>query len=356
MDDKLLEVVVAAGVSLVVSVLGLWLGPRGQASVERLKNELEEKADDVRHVYQQRLEELKSVLADRNSATSARRDYEYDARKRLYEQVEPILFQLYESLEEAHYRVRSLARSSRSGNLGLGNESYIANDNYYLRSTAYKLILPVAYLRMIQRRITFVDLSLDTTFSLRYSLLKLYSRSFTDDFVFADLAPKLAYDPNNPNWKQLRRQQPAIYFRQALVVGDLEDIADSLVKQDQGTLRALQFGEFESILPQQRDDTSLQELLDLMQGFSPEEKPVLARMLVTQACLAQLILSTYDLKATSDLPSRLEAIVNSRQLQTTLAWRSGQVAELRPAHSYLAERLGWLGGEQFWIVRDRSNL
>ena len=53
------------------------------------------------------LERLKSELADEAASKSARRDYEYEARKRLYQEIEPLLFQLHEAAEEAFYRVRA---------------------------------------------------------------------------------------------------------------------------------------------------------------------------------------------------------------------------------------------------------
>jgi hypothetical protein len=368
MDVKLVTALIGAGVSLVVTVLGNWLGPRGQRSVERLraqltnanehlKHELDQRSDMLRNEFLEKLEATKGEIADQTSAKAARRDYEYDARKRLYAQVEPIFFQLYEALEEAHYRVRSLARSSRSENLGSGPQSWLANDGYYLRSTIYKLILPASYLPLIQRRITFIDLSLDSTIRLRYLLLKLYSRSFTDDFVFASLQPPLTYRPNSEEWKHLRNAQPQVYSRQALLVGDLENIAAALLREQAGTERVALFSEFETILdarPEHND--SLQELVDLFRGFSPGEKPVLARMLITQACLAQLILSTYHHEP--DVPHlllRLDALISSSTAKNVLAWTDsadGDGSLLKPARQYLAERLEWLYKDDTWLESE----
>ena len=39
------------------------------------------------------IEEFKSKLLEEHSERSARRDYEYEAKKRLYKEFEPILFQ-----------------------------------------------------------------------------------------------------------------------------------------------------------------------------------------------------------------------------------------------------------------------
>ena len=357
MDEKLLAAIIGGVVSLIIAILSQWLGPRSQRSIERLRAELsleaegvkkgfERQSEALRNEFTRNLEELKGALSDRNSASAARRDYEYEARKRLYTEVEPILFQLYESLEEAHYRVRSLARSSRSGNLGTHAKSWLADEGYYLRSTIYKLTIPVVYLRLIQRRITFVDLGLDPTIRLRYLLLKLYSRSFTDDFVFASMEPTLPYDPNHEDWATQRKNNPGVYSRQALVVGDLENIADGLLKTDEGTARPLLFAEFEKLLEQRRsEDDSLQELVDLFLGFSPAKKPILARMLTTQAYLAQMILSTYrDRVDTEGLLHSLDTLLQMKELRTELAWdeTDGVAAGPKQARDYLQQRLEWL--------------
>src|SRR5208337_2908209 len=60
-------------------------------------------------------------------------------------------FQLFEAAEHAYFRVKSLARTSRSGNLGTGPASWIDRAGYYLRSTVYRMLLPAAIFRLIQR-------------------------------------------------------------------------------------------------------------------------------------------------------------------------------------------------------------
>jgi hypothetical protein len=46
---------------------------------------------------QKEVERLKGEVADKNSESAARRAYEYEARKKLYHEFEPIRFQLLES-------------------------------------------------------------------------------------------------------------------------------------------------------------------------------------------------------------------------------------------------------------------
>src|SRR5258706_56753 len=73
---------------------------------------------------------------------------EYDARKRLYEEVEPLLFQLFENANHALNRIRNLARASRDGQL----ESWLAQqgDSYYLRSTLHSFLVPLASIHLIR--------------------------------------------------------------------------------------------------------------------------------------------------------------------------------------------------------------
>lgn len=365
MDEKTVAALIAGAVSIVVAVLGHFLGQRTQRDLARYKADLdaeneafrrrlEANAASVQQQMDERIEKLKGAIEDHNSANSARRDYEYEARKRLYAEVEPILFQLYEALEEAHYRVRSLARTSRSGNLGIGPASWIDEDGYYLRSTMYKIVLPAAFLRLMQRSITFVDLGLDSTIHLRYLLLKLYSRTFTDDFVFSGLDPRLEYDPNHEDWQALREKRPEAYWRQALLVGDLEGVADAILV-DGGPRRVMSFAEFDTLVDS--PEGQLAELVTLFQAFAPARKPVLARMLVTQACLSQLILSTY-LQPTSpqELPGRIKAICASSALADVLSWTDGATADddLRVADIYLSERLSWIATGESWVVRDMA--
>jgi hypothetical protein len=343
MEKEVVRALVAAAAAIVVAVFSAIVSLVSARRAARVRGDLER---------------LKHSLGEQAAERDARRDYEYDARKRLYSEVEPVLFQLYESLEEAHYRVRSLARTARDGKLGWGNTSWVHGPGYYLHSTMYKLILPAVQFRLMQRRVTFVDLNLDESIRLRYQLLKLYARSFTDDFVLAAISPQLPYEPNNKDWRSLRATEPAIYWRQALTVGSLEKIADALVIQGgEKPARAMFFGEFDRLVAAAESvGEGVHGLRSLLTGFSPGTRPVLARILIAQACMAQLILSTYDQRTTAaQLQDRLKGIVSAIEKGKTLEWKDGQRSEeLQVAQQYWSERLEWVVSPSAWIESDRS--
>jgi hypothetical protein len=333
MDDKLLAALVGGGASLVVALLGQIFNPVSQRRLEKQKAEL-----------QKEIEQVKGGIVDRSSAQAARREYEYDARKRLYSEIEPLFFQLYESVEECYFRILSLARTSRQGHLGIHEGSWVRDRGYYLLSTAYKLILPSVVYRLIQRRMTFIDLKLDEVLRVRYLLLKNLVHSFADPFDFAELRPSLPYEPD---WEDLalQKKNPAVSRPQGLVKGDLENLIDELIIKDDETLRPLFFGEFEKhLLTQKEKDNYSETLVALYTGFTPHTDPILARMLIAQACLCHLLMTTYrNYKGIQDLRREFEVFSNSRDVLAQLQWTDGaECLEISIVKPYVIECLDWV--------------
>jgi hypothetical protein len=157
----------------------------------------------------------------------------------------------------------------------------------------------------------------------------------------------LRYEPDWENQK-LRDKNPAIYRPQGFVTGDLENLIDELIVNDGGFLRACSFGEFEKhVHAAGNKDSLIGELLALYRGFASETHPVLARMLVTQAGLCNLLMTTYKkLVGIQGLRQHLDAFINSAEVRSQLRWREtdGECAELKTVHSYLVGCLDWIEG------------
>lgn len=277
--------VVAAIVALVNSFITRQTSLANQRNLER---------------HQHELETLKATLQDQKAEKDARRDYEYQARKRLYQQCEPLLFQLVELAENGLNRIYSLARTARSGDLSLTlNEGWL-NDtrNYYLASTVYKLTAPLVVYRLIQRRLTLVDLTVDTHINSQYLLAKRLFISFTDDFEFARAEPTIEYDPNADVPAQIANKNPRKYMRQAMFIGSLESLVDSFItRESEGSQRCVTYGEFEAIYYQNhRVAESFNEVAELFHNFHPKTRPVLWRILIAQAHIYQALIRTRQLK------------------------------------------------------------
>lgn len=231
------------------------------------------------------LQRSQAVLTEQQSAKQSRLDYEYEARKRLYHECEPLIFELLEFAENAADRIRGLARTARQGDL----PDWLADDSYYMASTLFYLLAPVAVYKLMRRRLTAIDMTLDQNIARHYRLAKHVAWSFADDFAFAWglHVHELKYDPNNPDWINLRRGNQAEFWRQGLPYGRLDNAVESLIIRDHepdGPLRIRSFGEFESALHEPGSvSDSFVRVRDIFTNFHPANRPVLWRMLVAQA-------------------------------------------------------------------------
>lgn len=319
-DIKIWVALIAAGASLLVAVVG-YLGTRGN---------------------QKALEILRADLAEKAATRNARLEYEFEARKRLYKECGPLLFQLSEFAERALGRIGGLARTAASGDLDPGR-SWLGR-GYYSLSTYYRLFAPLAAGRLLQNKLTHLDLSLDPAIHWQYALVKQLADSFTDDFVLArgdvdrDGAAgasnaTLRYDPHHDDAETLRRRDSATYWQQGVPRGILENAVSALIVSDaDGRERVMDFREFQEAFA--GGSLSVRAAFDrigyLFDGFHPRSRPVLWRILIAQAFLYRAFLAAQ--------PSELPAATLWSQLRQPgdlpdLDWRGpDERAEIPDAH------------------------
>lgn len=264
---------------------------------------------------------VNALLARRNTAAQARISYNYEARQRLYTVCEPLLFQATEQAVEASSRIRGLAKATRNGQLRLDGSGWLdAPEKYFFRSTVYNLLAPLTSFSILQRRLTTVDLSLDTAVRAKYEMLKLIFFSFKSDWNLAewdDEGTALEYDrnrtdPGEPERERLLRDSPQCYAPQGLYRAMLYVVAEAFVTHDDdptsGAIeRCITFGEFQrewkgveagrmsftrrslNRLGRGRVAAPLEPVFDplveLFAGFHPQRKPVLWRVLISQYLL-----------------------------------------------------------------------
>ena len=278
MDAPVIASLVAACSSLIVAVLGAAWGWRNQ----------------------RRLAIVQDLISEKKADRDARRDYEYEARKRLYVECEPLFFQMNEAAEHTVHRILSLARTSRQGHLGWSDVSWIALPEYYARSTMYMLLAPLAIFKLLQQRLTLVDLTVDPMVRGRYELAKWFYLTLTNDFELARLTPEIPYDPHSPDAQHLRGKDPCQYWKQGVPLGILDSAVESLIVTDKDApARCISFGEFEQKF--QDKQSSLAKafgyLTDGILGFDPRTRPVLWRILIVQAHLAKAIMIACESQA-----------------------------------------------------------
>lgn len=250
---------------------------------------------------------LKNRLDQEAKAEDARQAYEYDARKRLYRECEPLLFQARELANEARGRIIGLAIAARNGDIDEDGAGWLAKPGYYTLSTCYRLVAPATTYLLLQRRLTDFDLGLEPRIQAQYEVLKLLYASVSDDFdlgetVGLDYHPDDA-DPGRRDREKLRAEQPAIYWRQGLYRGTMSLVGDAFILKEGEVRRCKTFSEFyvEAQDPQSSIGRVLPELLELVQGFHPARRPVLWLVMVEQLMLYDVLRQCSKLKPNDEV-------------------------------------------------------
>jgi hypothetical protein len=350
MDIRIAGALIAAGASLIIAIIAAIESGINIRHVHELQVKLEQQKQILAGELESQKLYLVNELEERRAVGDARRDYEYDARRRLYEQCEPLLFQAIEFAEVACSRIISLAQSARRQDIKANGTGWLARPGYYFQSTVYMLLAPLATTKILQMRLTTVDLSLEPRLQLQYKLLKSIYQSFAGDFQIAARDPVLQYDPDRADpdksdRERLLKEAPEVYRRQGLYFGTLEVLAESML--DHGRTRCKSFGEF--IADWNNSQTKVNDLIPditaLFEGFHPGRHPVLWRVLVSQFLQYRLFLNIQR----KGVRERYDALGLIRMPQDSVLsrfdWRSTQneaneSAVREPfdvAHAYLLE-------------------
>lgn len=280
-------------------------------------------------------------IARRNEEASARRAYEYEALKRLYSEVEPLLFQVESAAAAARDRAVNLARAARTGALD-GAGHWLRDEGYYLASTLHALVRPAVFYRLLVRRITSIDLSLDPNKAIVFALLREYDRALGADFDLAQQTPSLAYDPNDESELPIGSGGR---FRQGLVAGRRDILVDAMIRRDPGEpARSCNFGELERALAEdEATRNACAPLTAILRDFSPRERPVFWRIVLLQAVLSRIVLEALEpRKKPLHLRRTLDMIIDDPK------WREAHVTgdptaaagDYEAVRSYLGPKLG----------------
>jgi hypothetical protein len=264
------------------------------------------------------LEDLKAGLADQNDAAKARRDYEYEARKRLYQELYPLAFQLQEAALSARHRIMNLARASRDGNLAPGANNWLTSANpYYFTSVVHGLIAPLAIYELMSRKLTLLDLSLDDDLRCQYFIAGQAYEALRSDYNLAQPPyPPIAFGVGEGAYEPPEDRPDALppepdqrwAWRQGLYSGQIGQAVAIMLRVDGPTTRVMTFAEFVNALAgldlRTDDDpaaagtvagnmkTVLRPMSDLVSGFHPARRPVTWRILMAQAaCYRTLALA-----------------------------------------------------------------
>jgi hypothetical protein len=206
--------------------------------------------------------EQQGILAQRNALTS----YEFEARKRLYTDCEPIFFQIEEAAEDA---LRQLCRICKPDtcekfspvrqNLDSNPDEWMLTRSSELIATYYALFAPLALFCLLREHLTSADFSLDKKVWFRYRLARELYESFQDDTGLANCDPPFVYNPAVKEWRKKRLENPREHWWQGLTRGRLDRAARLLIVRENGSARLMTFGEFEDLYEKTYKDSDIVE-------------------------------------------------------------------------------------------------
>jgi hypothetical protein len=269
-----------------------------ESAASQAQREHETQLREKQEEFEQTLELLKGQLREVEAERVARRDYEYEARKRLYSELQPLLFELRELSESAYRWVISLARTAQQGRL-----SWLSK-GYFLTMTLYRFTAPLAVFRLVHRRLTMVDFSVDRHIRVQYNITKQIYLSISDGFSIAKAGDHpIPYEPHEV--RRRRRRKPSIHPQQHLFPihpqqhlfrGHLDMIADAMVVRDPDGPRCMTFGEFDTEFKNPRSDVyrAIRALAAGFSEFEPGSRPVVWRMLIVQMYFHKALLHTFE--------------------------------------------------------------
>ena len=278
MDDKLLAALIGGGASLLGVVVGLVFNPITQRRLQELKAAQDEE-----------MAKLRARLDESSGERKAQRDYEYEARKRLYADVQPLMIQIALACEATFSRMANLAQTAQRGDLGTGPRSWLIADPYYIASTVHRLLLPGACFQLLRDKTTELDFQLDPKIATLYRLLRTSYLALTKEFEFAAAEPKLEYSPYAGDAEARAGDDPARFLRQGVATGNVDNaLAAMIVAQEGKNHRVLRVGELQVGMEKRSGEIrrTLEEFFWIVRGFHPLERPVLWRIMCAQACLA----------------------------------------------------------------------
>lgn len=230
-------------VSSVVSSVGVtaagtwWLG-RTWVS-HKLSSELEKTKGDIK-------KGVETELADRG----AQRDYEFSAKQRLYSAIGPLKFQLLIACRDM---------SKHISTYGMESVKYtLEPTNYYGKSTLYRIIVPLAFVELIERQVAVADFSVDPEAVELLRFKKSAYRAYKSD------KPIL----NHPDAYWNKQHQHLFHHT-------ISKMVDAIIIADQAVgYRPMYFREFEELLIDENRNKPIAPLVRIIEDFSIEKKPI----------------------------------------------------------------------------------
>lgn len=298
MFGTILAAIVTGSLGLIASLVSLFFTRRTQEGQIELKDRLDRMAREE----------------------DAWRSYEFEARKRLYADVRPLLFQIAENSHLGRDRIIRV----------LKNEVQL-RDKKDISTSSLWIFAPLVLGRELQRRLTNVDLKLDSAVRAQYIVIREMLTNFHAGRAIAAVEPRIPYRENHDEKRENDHEQ-----RGHLTWSQLERVIELFtVREKDGPTRPLRQGEFEDVLASDRlkIEAKLKVVYDLFGNLSPNSSRVLGRLLLAQSAFMHVLIEMQD-SGTGDIPESVLP-VDPKEIN----WGSLEPQDISAAEKYVRGRL-----------------
>ena len=216
----------------------------------RLQRELESHKAILSTELQREIETHKARLNEdaQNalSEASSQRQYEAEARKRLYQAIGPLRFQLLLACRDAIGRIERL----------VSEETYAINLNsYFGRNTVYRILRPIALCDLIESRMALADFSVDKGAIDCLRLRRSYHKALSSEIPIASMP--------GSDWSTQTQH----------VFADKISKAAQVLKNTEADGEILRYHDFEDLIEKNGVEI-ISPFQNIFDNFSPNQKPL----------------------------------------------------------------------------------
>jgi hypothetical protein len=261
------------------------------------------------------------------------RSYQFEARKRLYADVRPLLFQI------ADYSYLGRDRIIRV----LKNEINVRDK---VGTTSLRIFAPLVLGRELQRRLTSVDLMLDPAVEAQYAVIREMLTNLHAGRDIAAVDPRISYRMNGEprghlGWAHLDRVIELFTIREKdgttrpLRQAEFDDMLASDQCMETGEKLSDQAWETEE-KPSYRDkktEDKMRVVNDLFGDLPPSSSRVLGRLLLTQLAFMHILIQMQTSGARYIPESVLPVEANK------IKWNYMELQDISAAEEYVRGRL-----------------
>jgi len=269
-DMTEIETIVAA----VVSSLGVSLGGAWWLGKSLISHRLSKGLEDHKSQWKKELTEesiklsgsIKRAVDNYLGEQAARREYELEAKKRLYQAIGPLRFQLLLACRDIAHRVEGH---------GLRKAYDMSSSQFYGRNTIYRILKPLAICELIESQVAYADFSVDESALDALLFKKSCSLAFAGGGVL--------FNHPDVDWSG---QKQHLFF------DTLTEAASVLISQKNNEVNVISFHEFNDKYDQLISNTGLLALSRIIDGFTMSSKPLFWLRLVSFGHICREFLGT----------------------------------------------------------------